>query len=155
MGTTEANGQAFLEHYGVKGMKWGVRRDRAVKKAAAEGKTLSFKRITPEPGTSKRAKRKAANKLDPSEDKQAFVRVSNKVGTKGNTKALSNNDLKLLNERLRLEQEFTRLSGEGAPSRGQKMVREILGNTGKQQVQRVANQQATTQIDNLLKNARK
>lgn len=132
MGTTEANGQAFLEHYGVKGMKWGVRRSNAEKKAASEGKTLSFKRITPKSGGTSSKK----SKPEPSDDKKETVQYMTRVGKKGDTSALSNNELKKLNERMRLEQEFTRLS-EPTQSKGQAFVRDTLEGVKKHDINQI------------------
>lgn len=83
----------YLEHYGVKGMKWGVRKkrkvSREVSKDYSEAKKLSKKR--------------------PSE--------------------LSNEQLRQLNKRLQLEQEYKRLNPSLA-SRGVKTAGAIAGTIG-------------------------
>lgn len=73
----------FLSHHGVKGMKWGVRR--------AEG------------GRGRKAAPEA------SEDKAKANVVSAKVA-KGNTSALSNQELQTLVTRMNLEQQYSRLT---------------------------------------------
>ena len=50
--------QDYLEHYGVKGMKWGVRKDEAVLRRL----TRDMTRVAPEGAT--RAERKASRKAD-------------------------------------------------------------------------------------------
>lgn len=140
-----------LQHYGVKGMKWGVRKDRATKKAAASGKPLAFKRVK----TATKAPSKGAFKRsspEPSTDKKAANKAKSKI-SRGNTDALSNAELKLLNERLNLEQNYSRLAANGKQtSPGKAFLINTASSIGKQQVQRVANNYATSQIDNLLKN---
>lgn len=49
---------SYLEHYGVKGMKWGVRKDEAVLRRL----TRDMTRVAPEGAT--RAERKASRKAD-------------------------------------------------------------------------------------------
>lgn len=75
-----------LMHYGVKGMKWGRRRTDAQLAAAAK-------------------KREAA-----SDDAKKVMDIKAKVGKKGDVSALSNDELKAVNERLNLEQQFTRMN---------------------------------------------
>jgi hypothetical protein len=75
-----------IEHYGVKGMKWGVRRTDA---------QLS---------TARGEKR-------PSADAKKAAAARAKAATKG-TESLSNKQLKDLNQRLNLEQQYDRLTYE-------------------------------------------
>lgn len=51
--TFEDNGREYLEHYGVKGMRWGVRRSEAERAAARKGRQ--------EKKAAKKADRKARN----------------------------------------------------------------------------------------------
>ena len=86
-----------LKHYGVLGMKWGLRRSQ--KQAA---------RID-----------KKANKKGWSED----AREAAKIKTKS-LKQMSNNDLRKLNERKRLENEYKNLN-KRQKNAGQKFVSEV------------------------------
>lgn len=86
-----------LTHYGVKGMKWGVRRTRKQLDAASDD-----------------ANKAAATK--------AVIKKN-----KGSTHALSNNDLKALVERMNLEQNYSRLAAQQAPkSAGKAFVNKLL-----------------------------
>lgn len=97
-------GSDFLEHYGVKGMKWGVRRS----SSEISGSRGAFKRSKP----------------DPSEDKQVANTYKAKV-SKGNTDALSNKELKKLTERMQLEQTYTNLSAK-QQARGKSFVQKTM-----------------------------
>lgn len=95
---------ATLAHYGVLGMKWGVRKDKSAGKAAA--------------GTS---------------DDVARVLDSAKKVKQGGTKTLSNKELQELVTRMNLEQQFARLTAEQRKSKitkGKKFVSGVLA-TGK------------------------
>lgn len=83
-----------LQHWGVKGMKWGVRRAR---------------------------KKSTSNWSDDARD-------ASKLKAKG-VKRLSNAELKKLNERTRLEQEYSRLN-PGAVRKGWKYVAAAAGVMG-------------------------
>ena len=72
----------FLEHYGVKGMKWGVRRYSVRKRKSA-----------PRPSDEGAASRKILSK-------------QKKFGTV----ALTNHELRVVNARIKLEQEFHKLN---------------------------------------------
>ena len=80
----------FLEHYGVKGMRWGKRK----------GKT---DRSTPIPKT-KPTKVVSA-------DAAAAKKARDKVKEKG-LSSLSNDELKKLNERMQLERNYSNLIGQ-------------------------------------------
>ena len=109
---TADRGSDFLEHYGVKGMKWGVRRSEA-QLARARG---ALKRSTPEP----------------SEDKKTTESVRAKI-SRGNTDALSNAELQKLNERMQLEQKYASLTAKQTPQTlGQKFIKTLIeGEKGK------------------------
>ena len=95
----------FLAHYGVKGMKWGVRKaDREAKKA-----------------------RKAQAKYEnASEDSRAAQDAKRKMATSGSVDALSNKELQTLVTRMNLEQQLSGLQEKTqTKSAGRKFVEEI------------------------------
>lgn len=87
----------FLEHFGVKGMRWGSRKSRPTG--------------------------------EPSEDAARTGEILEKVKKARGTHTLTNDELKKLNERLNLEQNYSRLvSGEASPvAEGEKFVKDNLG----------------------------
>ena len=93
----------FLEHYGVKGMKWGVRRF-----SSRKGKA----KVTPRPSDEGKAARKILDK-------------QKKFGTS----SLTNHELRMVNARVKLEQEFHRLNPppKGKLERGDAFVKKALG----------------------------
>jgi hypothetical protein len=91
-----------LEHHGVKGQKWGVRRTKAALARAA----------------------KRENRHPPSEE---HVRARELL-SKGKP-ALTNKELKDLNERLQLEQNFSRLN-PSTVARGRAKTAAIIGTIG-------------------------
>lgn len=104
MGTT-VELDDILEHYGIKGMKWGVRRTDA-QLARARGK--KFKE-TPKNMQSKDAKKAKS--------------VKEKVKTQG-IDALSNDELQELTRRINLESNYNRLS-EPTKKKGKSKVKQI------------------------------
>ena len=86
-----------LYHYGVKGMKWGVRKDRS-KSSGGSRRKESWSDDAREASTIKKKK----------------------------VKQMSNSELKKLNERTRLEQEYSRLN----PSAIQKGWKFVAGAAG-------------------------
>jgi hypothetical protein len=90
----------FLAHYGVKGMKWGIRKDRS--------------------STTGRRSEK-------SDDRKTVDRLQRESRKKSRT--LSNQELKLVNERLRLESEYRKLNPT-TRERGKKRTQEVLTTAG-------------------------
>lgn len=99
------------EQYGVRGQKWGVRRQ-----------------VNSSTGLIARTD---------SEDAIKTARIAKKLKT-GGTGALSNADLKTFSERIRLEQEFTRAASSEAAKKGGNFVTRFLAKQGKRQFNRVA-----------------
>lgn len=97
----------ILEHFGVKGMKWGVRK-------GGGGS----------PGSS---------------DHQRATAARSKAKSGGGTKALTNDELRDLVNRMQLEQQFSRLQPASARRKAAKFAAEVLVNVGKQQATKVAN----------------
>jgi hypothetical protein len=107
----------FLEHFGVKGMKWGVR-----------------KRRDSSPGSS---------------DYERASAAKNVAKTKG-TKALSNEELQALVNRMNLEQQYSRLQGPSAGTQfrrgATKFVVSTIADIGKQQIRNLASQAVTDAV---------
>lgn len=91
---------SYLAHYGIKGMKWGVRR--------YQNKDGSY--------TAAGKRRRYNNSSDYEETRSL---------RKKNYRELSNEELKKLNKRMNLESEYRRLNPQGI-FRGQKAAKTII-----------------------------
>jgi hypothetical protein len=118
----------ILEHYGVKGMRWGFRKE-------GTGVPSSHRK-----GTSV------------SEDKARANESAAKVGRKGNTDALSNHELQSLVTRMGLERQYSSLASQTATkSAGKKFVMDIATNVARKQITAAANDVLSKQIKQALK----
>lgn len=103
--TYSASDDEALKHYGVKGMKWGVRKDRSG----------------------------SGRKPAPSEDKATANSYAARVGRRGNTDNLSNRELQALVTRMNLESQYSKLD-KSRIEKGRKFTKTTIetANTGKQ-----------------------
>lgn len=98
-----------LAHYGIKGMKWGVRRSEAQLERARNRKS--------------KKKDKPARL---SED-AAIAEAAKKQARDRGTKSLTNKQLEQVNQRMNLEHQFSSLTDKTSKiSKGQKLVKETL-----------------------------
>lgn len=122
----------YLEHHGVKGMKWGVRRSKEqlgyrtpVKKKKLKQKSLASMR-------SKLAKTKAAlaeakSKKEPQpkvEKKRRLTQKQTIKEAKKKSKTMSDEELRKAVNRIKLEQEYVKLNTP-SKTRGEKFVSSI------------------------------
>lgn len=131
--------ESILEHHGVKGMRWGVRREKS------SSVTVSDKR--------KRVKTRGGHGL-PAHSDAVRARKIGQRGRSSGLKALSNEELNEFSKRLTLEQNVKRLQYQDAPL-AKKFVLTLVGKTGQQQAQEVANQQASKAVGKLMARAAK
>lgn len=99
----------YLMHHGVKGMKWGIR-----KKAVSSGKKIKFK-------VSSLNKKRISSYSKDYQETRTLRRKS--------SKKLSNQELKTLNKRMELEQNYNRLSTSSI-NRGVNVARNLVGIAG-------------------------
>ena len=99
--------ETYLSHYGVKGMKWGVRR-----------RSTGF------------LGRRSSSKPEPSEDKKKAEAARAKLGKRGNSDTLSNEELRLLINRMNQEQSLQRLLAAQGPTTARGWVTQKLKTTG-------------------------
>lgn len=132
-GDTGAKGRQFLVHYGVKGMRWGVRKDRSAAPAVVN---TTLKR-------SGKVKLKASGgKRQPVAAEAINAALAVQTLKKSGAAALSNDQLRDLNTRLQLEQQATELTAKRRPA-AEKFVKDTVVQTGKRQVGEVINIAAT------------
>ncbi len=108
----------ILAHYGVKGMKWGVRKASSVPGNAKVLLKTKNGDIT--------IRRDQIREV--SSESAAAQRALSKAKTKG-IKALSNDELKILNERLQLEKRFNDLNPT-TTNKGKKILQQQLRQVG-------------------------
>lgn len=107
-------GADYLEHYGVKGMKWGKR-----KASGPTGVSLTQK--------GRRLKTKGGQFHTPHEDAAAAA-TSKQIANKSGKHALSNKELQAAVTRMNLEKQFDQLNTKTGPvATGQKIVKTLLG----------------------------
>jgi 2'-5' RNA ligase len=138
--------EGVLSHYGVKGMRWGVRRDRSATPVGV--KTNPTKKRT-------KAKIKTSGgKNLPAHEDAIKPAIAKQKLKKSGPAALSNQELRELANRMQLEQQVTNLSAQQTGG-GKKFVTKMLVNIGQQQAQRIANQKAAEQVDKMLAKEKK
>ena len=120
-----------LQHYGVKGMRWGVRKDHSsdVRTTAVINKGLSRKTKVKAKGG--RGQEATADAIKAAAQKQKL--------RKSGPAALSNQELRELGERLQLERNVSNL----AAPKGKKFVAHIVKREGQQTIQREASRAVT------------
>lgn len=109
-----------LEHYGVKGMHWGVRKDRDTSPVAVEV-------IQKRPGT--RVSAKGGRNLPASEDARQAA-AARRVARSSTLDALSTKELQALVKRMQLEQQYSQIISTRADTpvkKGRKFVKDLLG----------------------------
>lgn len=93
---------AILKHYGVKGMKWGHRKDR--RKGTGNGRVSKTKKQVKNWNETRKADKKAPNANEHDEAKRINQRAS-----RGGTKKLSNQELQKAITRMNLETQYNNL----------------------------------------------
>jgi hypothetical protein len=125
----------ILTHHGVKGMKWGVRRDRTPRSVTVTQKGKKLKAV--------------GGKNQPAHPDAVRVKTIGQIRKKSGAQALSNQDLEAFNKRLNLEASAQRLD-YGQKSRARKFVASLLGTTGKNSAQAVANEASSRAVKRIL-----
>lgn len=149
------NVEAFIEHYGVRGMKWGVRRKSGGSSAVAEppkpsGSSGSGKPPWQSPPSqSKKALARSASGRDKnselSDDEIVFQALKSKAH-KGGIKSLSNDEIRVLSARADSLEKYRRTFPQKKSKKvavADFIINDILLSTGKQLMKDVAKQQGT------------
>ena len=140
MGEVEDRGAAFLEHFGVKGMKWGIR-----KSDVPAGET----RVTQQ---GKKIKGEGGKGLPANDDAKKAAVSKQKVKGSG-IHSLSNKELKDLQTRMNLEQnvrELTAKEKQQTANPAARFIRRTLLNSGKQEAQKAANNAAAKSVAKMM-----
>lgn len=125
-----------LLHYGVRGMRWGIRRDR----------TPTGVTVTPKGRKKLKAK---GGKNQPATPEAIRTKSLGQVAKKSGYQALTNDDLKKYNERLNLEQNARRLDYQNKPAAG-RWIASLLGRTGTRTANEAADQASSQAVKKLL-----
>jgi hypothetical protein len=116
--------EEVLEHFGVKGMKWGVRKDAPSGPQPVTIKAEDGKRVKTAGGTGQPA----------SEDAKK-VAIAKQTAKASSTDALSTKELQELVNRMNLEQQYSKLAASGGSvALGRKFAKNVAVNVGSQSV---------------------
>ena len=152
--------EAFIAHYGVKGMRWGVRNERGegVRKLTKPGKKKNL-------GTAEKADKKkqksteAVEKLTATKKKvedhtpEKAPDKSNPTNLYGGAsfKGVSDVELRAAVSRMQLEKQYKQLMEEAQPkkkkNKGLQIAGDVLMNVGKQQATNLLNKSIENQIN--------
>jgi 2'-5' RNA ligase len=123
MSTTTDRGEEFIAHFGVKGMKWGVRKERSVSTS-----------VRTDTGLVRRKTKVVAKggESHPAHTDAIIAAVQKQKLRKSGTDALSTQELRELSTRLQLEAQVETLTTK----KGKKFAKRQLETAGQQQIQR-------------------
>jgi 2'-5' RNA ligase len=124
--SADLGSEFILEHFGVKGMRWGVRKD-----APAAVAPAAVSRV-PQSSRRKTKVKTTGGENHPAHPDALKVAESRTKLKKSGTAALSNQELRDVANRLQLEQQVVQLTS----SRGKKFVTRQVEQEGQQQLQR-------------------
>ena len=127
----------ILEHYGVKGMKWGKRKARVPVVTKVSVQATPGRKVKTSGGTGQKAHPDAVT-----------AAISRQKANKSSVDSLSNQELQALVKRMNLEQQYSQLK-INRQSPAKKFVMSLIGDVGKQQSRSVANQYASQQVAKL------
>lgn len=133
---------ADAKQYGVKGMHWGVRKDRSGGVPPGETRVTQTK-----PGGKIST---AGGKSVPASEDALRAAKARQVARGSGTHALSNKELQDLVTRLNLEQQYERLATQKR-NKGADFVTKTLKNVAKQQVQSLAQEAISKQVASAIK----
>ena len=122
--------EEILSHHGVKGMHWGIRRDRSSAVSIIDKK--------------RKIKTTGGYGHPASADAIRSAKIG-RIGQKSGLKALSDQELQDYSRRMNLEQNVKRLRYQQS-NPGKKFVLTLLGQTGKNAASTAANEVATQQV---------
>ena len=125
----------FLAHYGVKGMKWGVRKKRGVEVSKVKTTAQRGQKVTAKGGT--------GQKPSPDAVRTAVLKQKAKAST---TDSLSTKELKALTERMQLEKKYSELTPATGTDKARKFVSDLVLNSGKQNAQNAINNTISEQV---------
>ena len=129
--------QEILAHYGVKGMKWGVRKDSSPSSGPTEVTTRAIKGRVITTGGKGHA---------PSDDALKAA-VGKQKAKKSGLASLSNKELQAVVTRMNLEQQYSRLIDQRAySSAGQKFVSELFRKNIQPDIEKAANEYTTKKV---------
>ena len=150
--TTKTDVDAFLEHHGVKGMKWGVRRDRSELRRANAGKAdaTTQKKSSQDSGGAKPDKGdEDGSQAATSQAPAGKNSLTGRRGVKPDIESLSDNELRDLVNRINTEKTYAKLTAEEVSS-GKKFVKDLATNVATTQTTRVANRMVGNAVDRAL-----
>jgi 2'-5' RNA ligase len=130
----------FLAHYGIKGMKWGVRRKNPSGPAPVEVRSGDGRKIKTRGG-----------ERQPASNDALRAAVLKQVAKKSTTDALSTKDLQELVTRLNLEQQYSRLRPKRPSEQVASFISTTLLNIGKEQASKYAREAVSNQIGEVIK----
>lgn len=115
--------EEVLEHYGVRGMHWGIRNNRK----GSSGPQAPEAKVNPQTGQADLSRIRGGKGFGPSDDAKAAAR-SLTIAKGSGTKALSNHELQALNTRLQMEKAYVKNvpKKEGRVKRGQNFTKTLL-----------------------------
>ena len=135
MDTGKAVVEDYIQHYGVKGMKWGVRKDGPPAPSGV--------RTTVKPRAHMKTKVKTrGGRAEPAVAEAIAARQKQQVLKKSGVNALTNADLQMLQTRLNLEQNVARLAKTKVNHAGKQWVEGELKKQGSAEISRLVAKRA-------------
>jgi 2'-5' RNA ligase len=131
--------EKFLAHYGVPGMRWGVRKQSTGAQSGPTSVVVTQKK----PGSKLKT---SGGKGHPAHTDATTAASARQKAKSSRTDALSNDELQTAIKRMQLEQQFSQLSA-GKQSAGKRFVKKLIGDTAGEQARSVVNTQAAYKID--------